>query len=164
LFEEIFLVVSFPFLFLPTGYPPTRLCKSFSPPLFYSTIYYDYQVLALALYGVTLRSFGREPVSRTEQRTECKFFFYIYIYSFLSFFFRVISFPTNNNFSLPVRQHKKEGCTSTLSSTEQSNNFFSEDTNDGSQHLRDMLPFFSSLFFIFISFFRYTLRVSLSTC
>ncbi len=146
-------------------YPPPLLCKSFfSPSAFF--LFHDYQVLSLPLCGKTLRSFGREPVSRTEQRTECKFFFF-----FLSFF-RVISFPTNNNFSLVVRQYTKERCASPtllllllllsrFAEQPQRTFFFSnENANNGSQHLRDMLPFFRSLFFIFISFFRYTLSVS----
>ena len=41
--------------------------------VFYSIFDDDYQVLASALYAGMWRSFGREPVSRTEQRTECKF-------------------------------------------------------------------------------------------
>ena len=68
----------FSFLSIVSIHPHFYASFFFSPSIFF--LFHDYQVLLLLLCGGTLRSFGREPVSRTEQRTECKFFF-------LSFFF-----------------------------------------------------------------------------
>ncbi len=162
--------LSFPYSFLSNVYSPTLRCKFlFLLRFFYSIIYYDYQVLALALYGVTLRSFGREPVSRTEQRTECKFLFFFYIYIFFSFFLfsRHLFSDQQQLFFASSATHKREMRAPSLSLPRLLNNltiFFCGNANDGSQHLRDTLPFFSSLFFTFISFFRYMLSMSLSTC
>lgn len=71
---------------------------------FYSIFYYNYQVLALLLWNRTLRSFGREPVRRIEQRTEWKFFFF-----FSLFLFRLISFPLRRTtFLCRIARHKRE--------------------------------------------------------
>lgn len=96
--------------------------KDFSAPIchvrrvlsfgFYSIFYYNYQVLALLLWNrTTLRSFGREPVSRTEQRTEWKFFFFFSLSPVFLSLFRLISFfpPRRTTFSLPNSKTQKRG-------------------------------------------------------
>jgi hypothetical protein len=170
LFKDVLLIVSFPFSFLSIIYPPPLLCKPFSPPFFF---YIPSSIMIIKSLYCMVKRWGPSAASQlVEQNKErnVSFFLHIYILFFLSFF-RVNSFPTNNNFSSPVRQYTKERCASphTLSLfffffflvlLNKLTIFFSKNANNGSQHLRDTLPFFSSLFFIFISFFRYTLSVS----
>ncbi len=121
-------------------------------PHFYSIFYYDYQVLAFTLRGVMLRSFGRKPVRRTEQNKERNASFF-YIYSFLSLFFRVISFPTktdddpNNNSSCRFGNiQRRDARPLSLSRLLKNIAIFCENANDGSQHLRNTLLFFSRRF------------------
>lgn len=96
-------------------------------------------------------------------------FFYYYVFFFFLSFLRVISFPTKNIFFLcRIGETQKKDMRAPPLSLSLSgvllNNLtiflFIENANDGSQHLRDMLPFSSSssLFFIFISVFFRSMR------
>lgn len=95
------------------------------------------------------------------------FLLLFFVFFFFPSFFHVISFPTKNNYSSPNGRDTKEGYERAPSFSPSLslsgvllNNLtiflFIENANDGSQHLRDMLPFStnsSSLFFILISVF-----------
>jgi hypothetical protein len=134
LFKDVLLIVSFPFSFLSIIYPPPLLCKPFSPPFFF---YIPSSIMIIKSLYCMVKRWGPSAASQlVEQNKErnVSFFLHIYILFFLSFF-RVNSFPTNNNFSSPVRQYTKERCASphTLSLllllllsrlAEQANNFF----------------------------------------
>ncbi len=144
------------FIFILSHRLPIYSTMQLFSPYFYSIFYYDYQVLACTLRGVMQRSFGRKPVRRGEQNKERNAsFFFTYIDSFLSLFFRVISFPTktdddpNNSSSCRFGNiQRRDARPLSLSLPRLLKNIvnFYENTNDGSQHLRKMLPFFSRIF------------------
>jgi len=81
-----------------------------------SVFYYDYQVFACTLYDGTLKSFGREPVSRTEQRTEYRvFFLHIYIFFSFSLFSRHLLSDQQQLVSADSATYKREMCALSLS-------------------------------------------------
>lgn len=79
---------------------------SFFPrSIFIPFFYYDYQVLASLLYDKEHREIFRSRANDKQKRENKR---WNGSFLFFSFLFRVISFPTNNNFSLPVRQHTQQ--------------------------------------------------------
>jgi hypothetical protein len=86
LFKDVLLIVSFPFSFLSTIYPPPLLCKPFSPPFFF---YIPSSIMIIKSLHCMVKRWGPSAASQlVEQNKERNVsFFFTYIYSFLSFFF-----------------------------------------------------------------------------
>ena len=116
--EVLLLLSLFPFSFLPIRQYTHSSMRSFffsssSPPVshffvLYSIFYYDYQVLAFRLCVGTLRglSAASQLIEENKERNASFSFpllftsiVFFYFFLSLSLFFRVISFPTNNNSS-----------------------------------------------------------------
>ena len=160
------LVVPFPFSFLPTVNPPTHssattTTTTTTPPalflllrfFFHSIFHYDYQDPTFTLYAAILSSFSREPASRTEQRTEYKFFSIFsssssssrFSFSSLFLFFASTLFQPTTTLLAGSATYQREmravAPSLSLSFAEQHDNFPSENANDRSQHLCNMLPF-----------------------